>query len=237
MFGSSTAGAIMKFQRARGLRVTGRVDQATAAALGLQAAAAPAPAAPVAVNLRYGPLAGGPCWYGDTWQANRGNGRVHLGVDIGAPSRHATARRRQSAGSSRCTTTAPARCRATGSRSARPTARTSSMPTWRASPRASISERPSQAGQIIGYVGNTGNAQINHLHFEVHPRGGSAVNPYAIVKSVRRLLSALEPRAGRRSTRYSRCLPTIPPGELGTAWCAAPKEQPPRNLSGQWTDG
>ena len=39
VFGSATAGAVMKFQRARGLRVTGKVDQATAAALGLQAAA------------------------------------------------------------------------------------------------------------------------------------------------------------------------------------------------------
>ena len=35
IFGSATAGAVMKFQRARGLRVTGKVDQATAAALGI----------------------------------------------------------------------------------------------------------------------------------------------------------------------------------------------------------
>jgi murein DD-endopeptidase MepM/ murein hydrolase activator NlpD len=45
--------------------------------------------------------------------------------------------------------------------------------------------RAVKAGELVAYVGNTGNARGGpcHIHWEYHPRGGAAMDPYRLLRS------------------------------------------------------
>jgi peptidoglycan hydrolase-like protein with peptidoglycan-binding domain len=181
VFGSGTLNALLAFQRAKGLPATGKVDAATAAALGVSPMNPPAAPA-IAVALEAKPVQG-PCYYGDSWLAARGDGRVHLGVDIlaaegnqvfavaaGTVSKLYTPEHDPLTGNGVRITRADGTYFFYGHMSA-------------LAPGIALGT-PVGAGQLVGYVGHTGNAGVNHLHLEIHPGGGSAVNPYPIVKAV-----------------------------------------------------
>jgi LysM repeat protein len=124
----------------------------------------------------------GPCWYTDTWQAPRGGGRRHEGVDViarsglylyavvdGTLTRQALDR--------------------PGSLSGNAWWLTADDGTYffyahlaAFAPGLQVGSRV-KAGQVIGWVGRTGNASSAHLHFEIHPQGGRAINPTASIRA------------------------------------------------------
>jgi peptidoglycan hydrolase-like protein with peptidoglycan-binding domain len=182
-FGAATTGAIIRFQQMRGLPVNGKVDAGTARALGLEPMAKPPPLKETVRISRF-PVEP-PCWYGDTWLDPRGGGRLHLGADVIADQGN----RLYAVDDGRITTIYRDE---PGSLSGNALKITRSDGTYFFYAHLSRFARgigvgvPVEAGQVVGYVGSTGNSAGPHLHFEVHPRGGSAINPYPILKAVDR---------------------------------------------------
>ena len=174
VFGAATTVALRTYQATNGLAVTGRADYATALKLGL----VEAPAVSIAVF----PVQGA-CNFEDTWHAPRGGGRLHLGVDIIAPEGkliYAVA----DGTITKVYSTATDRLAGNGVRL------TTADGTYffyghfqRIADGIGVGT-PVKAGQVIGYNGKSGATNTPHLHFEVHPRGGEAINPYPIVKAV-----------------------------------------------------
>ncbi len=185
VFGPATQAALKQFQTRVGLPANGVYDAATKAAL---TTATPAPAPPAApppssttVVLTVFPVPA-TCAFTDTFGAPRSGGRKHQGVDImvasGTPVYavvNGTITKKQLdyvgslGGNSLWLSGADGTYFYYAHLSAfAPGIEVGSVLT---------------AGAVIGYVGATGNASVPHLHFEVHPLGGPAVNPTPIVKA------------------------------------------------------
>lgn len=175
MFGVATSVSIGKFQSANGLNVTTALDAPTAAALGL----IPSLAELGLPTLQAFPVQGR-CGFSDSWHAPRPGGRLHEGVDIiGARGLAIYA----------VADGVITRMLTGGTLSGNSIRLTIADGTYFFYAHldgfaASLSVGQTvRAGQVIGYLGSTG-ATSNHLHFEVHPKGGAPVNPYPIVKAV-----------------------------------------------------
>ena len=187
VFGNATKSSLIAFQSVNGIPQTGVVTEKGASILRL--GSAPDTAAPqgagnpaASVTLDRFPVQG-QCFFGDTWHAARGGGRLHEGVDIIAPE-----------GNLLYAVTDghiakqywdyPGALAGNGLRLARNDGTYFTylhMSSF--APGIDVGTKVT-AGDVIGFVGNTGSSATPHLHFEVHPGGGAAVNPYPYVKAI-----------------------------------------------------
>ena len=174
VFGGATFVALQKYQTANALSVTGTLTTQTAVKLGLVAAPA--------VAISTFPVQG-LCNYENTWHAPRGTDRQHLGVDIiakegnliyavadGTITKLYTVGTDKLAGNGVRLTTADGTYFFYGHMQ-------------KVADGITIGTKV-KAGQVVGYLGKTGATNTPHLHLEVHPLGGAAIDPTPVVAAV-----------------------------------------------------
>ena len=112
----------------------------------------------------------------DTWGAPRSGGRRHQGVDMIAPT--GTTLVAAESGTVRFSTNR------LGGNAAWVTGNSGTKYYYAHLQGFTGGNRSVSQGEQIGTVGSTGNAGTPHLHLQIHPGGGTAVNPYPYVRGV-----------------------------------------------------
>ncbi len=156
-------------------------DQELKLPAGAQLPDEPEPDEPTWVELDALPTQA-PCWFHDTWLDARSGGRRHVGTDIFTiPGEYvyAVADGRLTG---RYWDGVSIRAGNAWYLTADSGHRFYSAHLDEFAPDLRVGSRV-EAGQIIGWVGSTGNANYPHLHFEIHPFGGEPVNPYPMLKA------------------------------------------------------
>ena len=140
---------------------------------------AQAPEAPVAAAQASGsglacPVAG-PRAFADTWGAGRSGGRSHEGVDVISPG--GTPLVAMESGR------VEYRSNGLGGQTLRLYGGSGTRYYYAHLSRYEGGNRTVNKGDVVGYVGRSGNTTTNHLHLQIHPGGGPAVNPYPATRA------------------------------------------------------
>ncbi|MGA9275639.1 peptidoglycan-binding protein [Ilumatobacter sp.] len=180
-FGTATQTALKNFQKVNGIPQTGVTTAKGVAILALGTGAAQGATNP-GISMQKFPV-GGNCFFGDTWQAARGNGRTHEGVDIIA-SEGTNLYAVVDGTISKQYWDQPGLLSGNGVRVQQANGTYFTYLHMKGfAPGIKVGAKV-KAGDLIGWVGNTGSSATPHLHLEIHPNGGAAINPYPYVKAM-----------------------------------------------------